>query len=101
METIKDLVDYFESEAIKKADGGFLSEKIRKFVREYYGREHKTPVSIYALYNAFKISNEIDIKDSYFRGVIEKAYSCFINDEGIQYVNLNQQKKLRLRKRKI
>lgn len=53
MEPIDDLIKYFESEARKKADNGFLSERIRKFAREYYKRTRKARVIVWALYNAY------------------------------------------------
>ncbi len=101
MERVDDLIADFEKEAVKKADKGFLSERIRRFVREYYSKYHKTPVIIYALFNAYKEIHGEEVKDSYFRGVVEKAWVTFIDDDGIQRVHLDQQKKLRLRKRKV
>lgn len=101
METVDDLIKYFEEEAIKKADKGFLSERIRRFVREYYTEYHETPVVVYALFNTFKRTCEDEVKDSYFRGVVEKAWQTYIDDNGVQWVHLNKQKKLRLRKRKV
>lgn len=101
MERVDDLIADFEKEAIKKADGGFLSERIRRFTREYYSKYHKTPVIIYALYNAYKEVHGEDVKGSYFRGIVEKAWLTFVDDEGIQWVHLDQQKKIRLRKRKV
>jgi len=41
-----------------------------------------------------------EVKDSYFINVLRKAYPLFIDKEGIQWAHLNQQKKLRLRKKK-
>jgi sulfur relay (sulfurtransferase) DsrC/TusE family protein len=101
MEKVDELIADFEREAIKKADKGFLSERIRRFVREYYSKYHKTPVIIYALFEAYKKIHDEEVKDSYFRGVIEKAWITFIDDDGVQRVHLDQQKKLRLRKRKV
>lgn len=102
MEPVDDLIEYFESEAKKKADKGFLSERIRNFAREYYKRTRKAKVIVWALYNAYTESTGETVKDSYFRGVIEKAWITEVdNDTGIQYVDLSKQKKLRLRKRKV
>lgn len=101
MESKEDMVKYFDEEAIKLADGGFLSNEIRFFVRDYYRETHNTPVSIYALFNTFKKFCEKEVKESYFRGILEKSYVWFISDDGIQYVHLNQQKKLRIRRRKV
>jgi sulfur relay (sulfurtransferase) DsrC/TusE family protein len=100
MEKVDELIADFEREAIKKADKGFLSERIRRFVRDYYSQYHKTPTIVYALFESYKKINE-DVKDSYFRGVVEKAWITFIDDSGIQWVHLDKQKKLRLRKRKV
>lgn len=102
MEPVDDLIEYFEYEARKKADKGFLSERIRKFTREYYTRTRKSRVIVWALYNAYTESTNETVKESYFRGVIEKAWITDVdNDTGIQYVDLSKQKKLRLRKRKV
>lgn len=101
MEKVDDLVAYFTDEAIKKADKGFLSERIRRFVREYYSQYHETPVIVYALFNAYKRIHGEDVKDSYFRGVVEKAWLTYVDDDGVQRVHLDKQKKLRLRKRKV
>lgn len=101
METVDDLIKYFEEEAIKKADKGFLSERIRRFVREYYSEYRESPVVVYALFNTYKRKYGEEVKDSYFRGVIEKAWTTFVDENGIQWVHLNKQKKLRLRKRKV
>ena len=100
MERVDELIADFEREAIKKADKGFLSERIRRFVRDYYSQYHKTPKIVYALFEAYKEVSE-DVKDSYFRGVVEKAWETEIDDNGIEWVHLNRQKKLRLRKRKV
>ncbi|MFA5248416.1 MAG: hypothetical protein WC877_00920 [Dehalococcoidales bacterium] len=101
METVDDLIKYFEEEAIKKADKGFLSERIRRFVREYYSEYHESPVVVYALFNTYKRKYGEEVKDSYFRGVIEKAWITYVDENGVQWVNLDKQKKLRLRKRKV
>lgn len=101
MESVDDLIKYFESEAMKKADKGFLSERIRKFARDYYKRTRKPTVIVWALYNAYIESTGETVKDSYFRGVIEKAWVTNVDENGIQHVDLSKQKKLRLRKRKV
>jgi sulfur relay (sulfurtransferase) DsrC/TusE family protein len=101
MEKIDDLIAYFSEEAVKKADKGFLSERIRRFVRTYYSQYHETPAIVYALFNAYKRLCDDEVKDSYFRGVIEKAWVTFVDNDGVQRVHLDQQKKLRLRKRKV
>jgi sulfur relay (sulfurtransferase) DsrC/TusE family protein len=95
------LVDFFEEEGHKKADGGFTSENIRRFVRQYYSQYRKTPAMVYALYEAFKEIYSKEVKDSYFRGVIEKAWTTSIDENNVQWVHLDKQKKLRLRKRKV
>ena len=101
METVDDLIKYFEEEALKKADKGFLSERIRRFVREYYSEYHESPVVVYALFNTYKRKYGEEVKDSYFRGVIEKAWITYVDENGVQWVSLDKQKKLRLRKRKV
>jgi len=42
-----------------------------------------------------------EVKDSYFRNIIKKAWTVYIDKNGIQWVNLDTQKKLRLRKQKV
>lgn len=42
-----------------------------------------------------------EVKDSYFRNILKKAWKVEIDKDGIQWVNLNNQKKLRLRKQKV
>jgi hypothetical protein len=42
-----------------------------------------------------------EVKDSYFRNILKKAFKVEIDKEGIQWVHLNNQKKLRLRKQKV
>jgi len=42
-----------------------------------------------------------EVKDSYFRNILKKAWKVYIDKEGIQWVNLDNQKKLRLRKQKV
>lgn len=101
MERKEDLIAYFNNEAIKKADKGFLSERIRRFVREYYSDHHITPVAVYALYKAFCEIYGEEVKDPYFRGIIEKAWVTTVNENGVHLAHLDKQKKLRLRKRKV
>jgi hypothetical protein len=42
-----------------------------------------------------------EVKDSYFRNIVNKAWKTYIDNDGIQWVHLEQQKKLRLRKQKV
>ena len=100
METIDDLLQYFEREAIKKADKGFMSERIRRFVRQYYTETRNARVVVGALYKTYQTVAGEDVKESYFRNVIKKAWTTEIDEAGIEWVDLNKQKKLRLRKRK-
>lgn len=141
MELTEDLYDDLYKEGIRKADGGFLSEKFRLFCRQYYIETRQTPTMVYALWELFKskfnpcvtnrddlfenvdvrpfcvVKNKkekisefwrydrkkeewIEIKDAYFRNTVVKAWVTYIDENGIQWVELNKQKKLRLRKRK-
>jgi len=100
-EKIDDLIKFFEEEALQKSDGGFQSERIRRFIREYYAKYKETPVVVYALYHAYQRINGETVKESYFRGVVEKAWKTEIDKNNVQWVHLNQQLPLRLRKRKI
>ena len=100
-ESIKDLIQYFQGEALKKADGGFQSERIRRFIRDYYTKYKESPVVVYALYHAFIRINGEEVKESYFRGVVEKAWKTEIDENNVQWVHLNNQIPLRLRKRKV
>jgi hypothetical protein len=101
-EPINDLIQYFQSEALKKADGGFQSERIRRFIRDYYSKFKEEPrVVVYALYHAYVRISDEEVKESYFRGVVEKAWKTEIDESNIQWVHLNKQLPLRLRKRKV
>ncbi len=42
-----------------------------------------------------------EVKNSYFRINMKKAYTIFVDKEGIEWVNLHNQKKLRIRKVKV
>ena len=100
-EPLDEVIKYLAAEALKKADNGFLAERIRRFVRQYYAEYRETPVVVYALYHAYvRVTGEV-VKESYFRNIVTKAWKCEIDENGAQWVHLDKQFKLRIRKRKV
>jgi hypothetical protein len=49
----------------------------------------------------YKKEKWTEVKDSYFRGIIRKAWETYIDEEGVMMIHLNKQKKLRIRKLKV
>ena len=43
----------------------------------------------------------VEVKDSYFRSMIKRAFDTYIDESGIQWVNLNKMKKIRERRQKV
>lgn len=101
-ESIYDIYKFFEEEAIKIAGGGYKSDKIRNFIRNF-GKENEMDMVVeFAVYNAFlKEHPEITMDKNYFHTVAKRAWECETDENSIVWINLTKQKPLKPRKNKV
>ncbi len=101
-ESIYDIYKFFEEEAIKIAGGGYISDKIRNFVRDFGKENDIDSVVEFAVFNAFiKKFPEINMNKNYFHTVANRAWETKTDENNVTWILLNKQKPLKPRKRKV
>jgi hypothetical protein len=98
---IQELVDYLDSEALKKESKQFKTGRIRTFLREYY-RINRPFIDSVAdhyilLHNIYASYPEKSCKEPYFTSVAKKTYSVILRDDNY-YIDLSRQRITKSRK---
>ncbi len=102
VETIQDLYKFYEEEAKKRAGSGYISNRVRNFIRKFSKDNSITMLVEDAMLHAFCHEYpSILIKPSYFHSICCKAWEVTVDDNGVTFINTSKQKIIKSRIRKV